>query len=56
MESTQEIAQKLQSHLTVKDKKTLAGYMQKLGFQDIVSMFSDSNSESKEMVNTIEAL
>ncbi|XP_078360877.1 putative ATP-dependent RNA helicase DDX60 [Oculina patagonica] len=48
METTQEIAQKLQSFLTAKDKKTLAGYMQKLGFQDIAAVFSDSHSESKE--------
>lgn len=50
METTQEIAQKLQSFLTAKDKKTLARYMQKLGFQDIAAVFSDSHSESKERV------
>ena len=50
METTQEIAQKLQSVLTTSHKKKLAGYMQKLGFQDIAAMFSDSHSGIQERV------
>lgn len=50
MKTTQEIAYKLQSLLTTKDKKKLAGYMQELGFQDIAATFSGSHSESKERV------
>ena len=47
MESVQKIAYGYQDLLTVEDKKTLSGFMQKLGFSDIASMFYD-RAEGRE--------
>ena len=52
MESVQKIAQGFQSLLTDKDKKKLAGYIQKLGFDDVAAMFYDLQPESGKRVNT----
>ncbi|XP_022803055.1 probable ATP-dependent RNA helicase DDX60 [Stylophora pistillata] len=53
MESVQKIAYGYQDLLTVEDKKTLSGFMQKLGFSDIASMFYDRaegrESKTKEL-------
>ncbi|XP_020629551.1 probable ATP-dependent RNA helicase DDX60 [Orbicella faveolata] len=46
MDSVQKIAQGFQSLLTDKDKKKLAGYIQKLGFDDVAAMFYDLQPES----------
>lgn len=51
MESVQKIAQGFQSLLTDKDKKKLAGYMQKLGFHDVATTFHDLQPESGKRVN-----
>ena len=53
MESVQKLAQGFQSVLTEKDKKKLAGYVQKLGFDDIAAMLYDLQPESGKRVNTI---
>ena len=52
MESVQKIAQGFQSLLTDKDKKKLAGYVQKLGFDDVAATFFDLQLESGKQVNT----
>lgn len=52
MDSVQKIAQGFQSLLTDKDKKKLAGYIQKLGFDDVAAMFYDLQPESGKRVNT----
>ena len=52
MESVQKIAQGFQSLLTDKDKKKLAGYMQKLGFDDVAGSFYELQSESGKRVNS----
>ena len=57
METAQKISQddkeQQGSLLTDKDKKKLAGYMQKLGFDDIATQFSELNPGSKEKVNNM---
>ena len=52
MDSVQKISQGLQSLLTDKDKKRLAGCIQKLGFDDVAAMFYDLRPESGKRVNT----
>ena len=52
MVSVQKIAQGFQSLLTDKDKKKLAGYIQKLGFDDVAAMFYDLQPDSGKRVNT----
>ncbi len=53
MESVQKIAQGFESLLKDKDKKRLAGYMQKLGFDDVAATFYDLQPESgKGVYNT----
>ena len=52
MDTVQKIAQGFQSLLTDKDKKKLAGYVQKLGFDDVAATFFDSQPESGKQVNT----
>ena len=51
MESVQKLAQGFQSLLTDRDKKKLAGYVQKLGFEDIAAMFYDLQPEGGKRVN-----
>ena len=51
MESAQKITDRFIDLLTDKDKKKLAGYMQKLGFDDISAMFYSLNPESGKKVN-----
>ncbi|XP_044173202.1 probable ATP-dependent RNA helicase DDX60 isoform X1 [Acropora millepora] len=46
MESVQKIFQSFQSLLKDKDKKRLAGFIQKLGFDDVAAMFWDLQPES----------
>ncbi|XP_078360874.1 putative ATP-dependent RNA helicase DDX60 isoform X2 [Oculina patagonica] len=46
MESIQKIAQDFQSLLSDKDKKKLAGYTQKLGFDNVAATFYDLQPES----------
>ena len=41
------------SHLTSKDKKKLAGYMQKLGFGDISALFYELNPENENKVDHV---
>ena len=53
MESVQKLVQGFQSLLTDKDKKKLAGYVQKLGFDDIAATFYDLQPESGKGVNNI---
>ena len=53
MESVQKIAQGFQSLLTDKEKKKVAGYIQKLGFDDIAATFYDLPPERGERVNTV---
>ena len=45
MESVQKMAQDFQSLLTDKDKKKLAGFMRKLGFDDVAASFYDLPAE-----------
>ena len=52
MDSVQKISQGFQSLLTDKNKKRLAGYIQKLGFDDVAAMFWDLQPESGKLVNT----
>ena len=52
MDSVQKISQSFQSLLTDKNKKRLAGYIQKLGFDDVAAMFWDLQPEMGKMVNT----
>mgnify|MGYP000397503041 CR=1 FL=1 len=52
MDSVQKISQSFQSLLTEKNKKRLAGYIQKLGFDDVAAMFWDLQPEMGKMVNT----
>ena len=52
MESVQKIAQDFQSLLTDKDKKKLAGFMRKLGFDDVAAPFYDLPPESGKKVQT----
>lgn len=51
MESVQKIMYGFESLLTDKEKKKLAGYMQKLGFDDISTMFCDLTPKAGKMVN-----
>lgn len=51
MDSVQKISQSFQSLLTDKNKKRLAGYIQKLGFDDVAAMFWDLQPESGKLVN-----
>ena len=51
MDSVQKIAQGFQTLLADKDKKRLAGYIQKLGFDDVAAMFYDLQPESGKLVN-----
>ena len=51
MESVQKITEGFESLLTDKDKKKLAGYMQKLGFEDISTTFYQLNPESGRKVS-----
>lgn len=53
MEGVQKIAQDFKGLLKDKDKKKLAGYIQKLGFEDVAAMFYDLQPESGQGVNTI---
>lgn len=53
MESVQKIAQDFQGLLKDKHKKKLAGYIQKLGFEDVAAMFYDLQPESGQGVITI---
>ncbi|CAH3032867.1 unnamed protein product [Porites evermanni] len=46
MESVQKITEGFESLLTDRNKKKLAGYMQKLGFEDISAMFYKLNPET----------
>ena len=50
MESIQNMAQGFQSLFTDKDKKKLARYMQKLGFDDVAATFYDLHPESGKRV------
>ena len=50
MESAQKIAVGFESLLTDRNKKKLAGYMQKLGFEDITAMFYSLKSETDRKV------
>ena len=52
MDSVHKISQSFQSLLTDKNKKRLAGYIQKLGFDDVAAMFWDLQPESGKLVNT----
>ena len=52
MDSVQKISQSFQSLLTDKNKKRLAGYIQKLGFDDVAAMFWDLQPEREKLVNT----
>ncbi|KAK2572321.1 putative ATP-dependent RNA helicase DDX60 [Acropora cervicornis] len=49
MDSVQKISQSFQSLLTDKNKKRLAGYIQKLGFDDVAAMFWDLQPESGKL-------
>lgn len=49
MDSVQKISQSFQSLLTNKNKKRLAGYIQKLGFEDVAAMFWDLQPEMGKM-------
>ncbi|KAK2572326.1 putative ATP-dependent RNA helicase DDX60 [Acropora cervicornis] len=49
MDSVQKISQSFQSLLTDKNKKRLAGYIQKLGFDDVAAMFWDLQPEMGKM-------
>ena len=51
MEGVQKITEGFESLLTDKDKKKLAGYMQKLGFEDISTTFYKLNPESGRKVS-----
>ena len=51
MESVQKITEEFEVLLTDKDKKKMAGYMQKLGFEDIASMFYKLNPETDRKVS-----
>ena len=53
MESVQKIVQGFQSLLTDRDKKKLAGYVQKLGLDDLAATFYDLQPQSGKGVNTI---
>ncbi|KAM7443056.1 putative ATP-dependent RNA helicase ddx60 [Porites harrisoni] len=46
MESVRKITEEFEVFLTDKDKKKMAGYMQKLGFEDIAAMFYKLNPET----------
>ena len=50
MESAQKITVGFESLLTDRNKKKLAGYMQKLGFEDITAMFYSLKSETGRKV------
>jgi len=52
MNSVQKIAQGFQSLLTDREKKRIAGYIQKLGFDDVAAMFYDLQPDSGKRVNT----
>ena len=51
MESVQKITEEFEVLLTDKDKKKMAGYMQKLGFEDIAAMFYKLNPETDRKVS-----
>ena len=51
MESVQKITEGFNSLLTDKDRKKIAGYMQKLGFDNISATFYDLNPETGKKVN-----
>lgn len=51
MESVQKITEEFEVLLTDKDKKKMAGYMQKLGFEDIAAMFYKLNRETDRKVS-----
>ena len=54
MESVQKITEGFESLLTDRNKKKLAGYMQKLGFEDISAMFYKLNPETgRKVVNQL---
>ena len=50
MESVQKITCGFESLLADKEKKELAGYMQKIGFSDISAMFYDLTPETGKKV------
>ena len=47
LKTVQKMAEDFHSLLTVKDKKELAGFMRKLGFDDIAATLSPEKSERK---------
>ena len=51
MESVQKITEGFEILLTDKDKKKMAGYMQKLGFEDIAATFYKLNPETDRKVS-----
>ena len=50
MESVHKITEGFETLLSDKDKKKMAGYMQKLGFEDIAAMFYKLNPETDRKV------
>lgn len=51
MESVQKVTEGFEILLTNKDKKKMAGYMQKLGFEDIAARFYKLNPETDRKVS-----
>ena len=51
MESVHKITEGFETLLSDKDKKKMAGYMQKLGFEDIAAMFYKLNPETDRKVS-----
>ena len=51
VECVRKIHCEFNSHLASRDKKKLAGYMQKLGFDDISAIFYNLKSETEKKVN-----
>ena len=53
LKSVQKMAEDFHSLLTDKDKKKLAGFMQKLGFDDIAATLYDLPEESERKVRIV---
>ena len=53
MESVQTIRDRFNDLLNDKDKKKLAGYMEKLGFNDISAMFYNLKAETGKKVGSL---
>ena len=53
VECVRKIHCEFNGNLTSKDKKKLAGYMQKLGFGDISAMFYELNPENENKVDHV---